>query len=99
MGRTTLEMGIDSAVINFNAGSSRIIDVMKEYGIQDGYYTNVFCMKKDEERIEECNRKVKRVKHHVRGIELYEKGLQTKKKKRRELFMELACVTLKRFMF
>ena len=57
VGRTTLEMGVDSAVINFNAGSSRIIDVMKEYGIQDGYYTNVFCCKKDEERIKECNRK------------------------------------------
>ena len=46
MGRTTLEMGVDSAVINFNAGSSRIIDVTKDYGIQDGYYTNVFFAKR-----------------------------------------------------
>ena len=40
VGHTTLGMGIASAVINFNAGASCVLNVMKEYGIQDGHYTN-----------------------------------------------------------
>ena len=57
VGRTTLEMGIDSAVINFNDGASSILNVMKEYGLQDGHYASTFCGKKDEGRIKECFRK------------------------------------------
>ena len=50
---------------------------MKEYGIQDGHYTNIFCGKKDEGRIKECFRKqVKRVKRLEIDIELHEKGLK-----------------------
>ena len=46
VGRTTLEMGIDSAVINFNDGASSILNVMIEYGLQDGHYASTFCGKK-----------------------------------------------------
>ena len=47
---------MNSAVINFNTGASRVLNIM-EYGIQDGHYTNIFCGKKDEGRIKECFRK------------------------------------------
>ena len=47
----------NSAVINFNTGASCVLNVMKEYGIQDGHYANIFCAKKDEGRIKECFRK------------------------------------------
>ena len=57
VGCTTLEMRIDSAVINFNTGASCVLYIMKEYGIQDGHYTNIFCGKKDEGRIKKCFRK------------------------------------------
>ena len=57
VGRTTLEMGMNSAVINFNTGASCVLNVMKEYGIQDGHYTNIFCAKKGGGRIKECFRK------------------------------------------
>ena len=55
--RTTLEMGVDSAVINFNDGANRIPAVIKDYGLREGEFTNIFCMKKDESRIKERNRK------------------------------------------
>ena len=42
----SLEMRIDSAVINFNDGASSILNVMKEYGLQDGHYASTFCGKK-----------------------------------------------------
>ena len=53
VGRTTLGMGIDSAVINFNTGANFVLNVMTEYGIRDGHYTNIFCGKKDEGQIKE----------------------------------------------
>ena len=46
VGRTTLEMGIDSAVINFNDGAGSILNVMKEYGLQDGHYASTLWKKK-----------------------------------------------------
>ena len=57
IGHTTLGLGIDSAVININTGTSCELNVMKEYDIQDGHYTNILCGKKDEGRIKECFRK------------------------------------------
>ena len=55
------------------------LNVMKEYGIQDGHYTNIFCGKKDEGRIKECFRK-QRVKRLEKGIdlEIHEKGFDIK---------------------
>ena len=57
VGRSTLEMGVDSAIISFNFGASRLLDVFKEYGLQDALYTNTFCRKKDISRINESCRK------------------------------------------
>ena len=55
--RTTLEIGVDSAIINFNSGATRVIDVMKDYGLAQVYYTKKFCTKKDSVRIKESMRK------------------------------------------
>ena len=57
-------MGVDSAVINFNAGLSRVLDVVEDYGLGKGEFATtgynpatMFCRKKDDSRIKECNRK------------------------------------------
>ena len=57
MFRTTLEIGVDSAIINFNSGATRVIDVMKDYGLAEAYYTKKLCTKKDSHRITESIRK------------------------------------------
>lgn len=44
--KPTLIMGVDSAVINFNAGVSRILDVFTDYGLDQGSYAASFCQKK-----------------------------------------------------
>ena len=58
VGRTTLEMGVHSAIISSNCGASSILDVTREYGLQDGAYVDKFCHKKDELRVKESNHKV-----------------------------------------
>ena len=50
-------MDVDSAVINFNAGLSRVLYVVKDYGLRKGEFATMFCRKKDDSRIKECNRK------------------------------------------
>ena len=57
VGRSTLEMGVDSAIISFNFGESRLLDVFKEYGLQDALYTNTFCRKMGISRIKESCQK------------------------------------------
>ena len=67
VGRSTSETGVDSAIISFNFGASRLLDVFKEYGLQDTLYTNTFRRKKDISRIKESCRNesdVIRVNHH-----------------------------------
>ena len=49
-------MGVDSAIISFNFGASRLLDVFKEYGLQDTLYINTFCRKKDISRIKESDK-------------------------------------------
>ena len=55
--KSTLVMSVDSAVINFNEGVSRILDVLDDYGLPKGDFTSVFCRNKDICRIKECDRK------------------------------------------
>ena len=50
-------MGVDSAIINFYAGLSRVLDVAEEYGLRKGEFASMFCRKKDDSRMKECNRK------------------------------------------
>ena len=55
--RPTLVMGVDSAVINFNAGLSCVLYVVEDYGLRKGEFSTMFCRKKDNSQIKECNRK------------------------------------------
>jgi len=55
--KSTLIMSVDSAIIDFNEGISRILDVLDDYGLAKGDFSSAFCRKKDIHRIKECDRK------------------------------------------
>ena len=55
--RFTLEIGVCSAVINFNSGSPGIIKVLENCGISPGHFTKLFCEQKDRNRVANMNRK------------------------------------------
>ena len=46
--RNVIEMGVASAVINFNDGNCDILNLFTNAGMQAGYFTKMFCLKKDE---------------------------------------------------
>ena len=41
-----LEIGVCSAVLNFNSGSAGIINVLQDVGVLVGHFTKIFCDKK-----------------------------------------------------
>ena len=51
VGRVTLEIGVASAVLNFNDGSSRVLNVLNPLKIEPGKFTTEFCGKRDSERV------------------------------------------------
>ena len=51
VGRATLEIGVASAVLNFNDGSSRVLNVLNSLKIEPGKFTTEFCGKRDSERV------------------------------------------------
>ena len=55
VGRETLEMGVSSAVICFNDGSKDILDVMRECQLDPGYFTELFVVQRDNQRIKIIN--------------------------------------------
>ena len=55
VGRTTLAMGVASAVISFNDGACGILNIMKEYGLEVGKYCSDFCVSCDTKRIKEMD--------------------------------------------
>ena len=55
--RNVLEMGVSFAVNNFNDGNCGILNVFKNAGIDTGYFTKQFCLRKDECRIQRMNKK------------------------------------------
>ena len=55
--RNVLEMGVASAVINFNDGNCGILNVFVNACLETGYFTKSFCIKKDETRIQRMNKK------------------------------------------
>ena len=58
VGGKTLELGISSAVINFNDGATGFANrVMKDLCPVDGQFTLKFCEKADIDRVKECDRK------------------------------------------
>ena len=58
IGGKTLELGISSAVINFNDGATGFANrVMKDLCLVDGQFTSKFCEKAYIDRVKECDRK------------------------------------------
>ena len=49
--KNTIEIGVASAVINFNDGSTEILNVMRNLKIEPGDYAEQFCVKNDQKRI------------------------------------------------
>ena len=96
VGRSTLEMGVDSAVISFNFGASRLLDVLKEYGLKE---FGLLCIPTHFvakwtylESRKVVRKKAIREKHHGNDWELCGKDLGTRKKKGSDLFMDLVSV-------
>ena len=50
-------MGVASAVINFNDGNCGILNVFTNAGMQAGYFTKMFCLKKDESQKQRMDKK------------------------------------------
>ena len=56
VGRKVFEIGICSAIVNFNVGATSFLaDVRKKLCLVDGNFTRVFCHKADMDRINKCN--------------------------------------------
>ena len=51
VGRETLETGVTSTVLNFNDGSSGVLNVLNSLKIEPGKFTTEFCGKRDSERV------------------------------------------------
>ena len=57
VGKTTIEIGVASAVLNFNDGSTSILDVITSLKMDPGYFTKQYCVSNDERRICSMERK------------------------------------------
>ena len=55
--RYVSEVGVCSAVLNFNSGSAGIINVLKNVRVLAGHFTNIFCEKKDSVRVKKMDHK------------------------------------------
>ena len=51
VGRATLEIGVASDVLNFNDGSSGVLNVLNSLKIEPGKFNTEFCGKRDSERV------------------------------------------------
>ena len=51
VGCATLEIGVASAVLKFNDGSSGVLNVLNSLKIEPGKFTTEFCGKRDSERV------------------------------------------------
>ena len=55
--RWTFEIGVCSAILNFNSGCAAIIQVLESAGCEDEYFTRKFRQSRDQTRILNMNRK------------------------------------------
>ena len=58
VGPYVLEMGVCSAVLSFNSGTSAMLRIFEELGMTSGYYARKFCNMKNENRINKMERKM-----------------------------------------
>ena len=57
VGKSTLEMGVASPVINFNHGQSGILKLMENLSMNPGEYLLRYCKERDNTRIKEMEKK------------------------------------------
>ena len=71
VGAYALEMGVCSAIMNFNSGACRMLDAIKHLQLRLGKYTKDFVAKTDVKRINKMKRKMTIVgRQIVKGNEL-----------------------------
>ena len=58
VGRYVLEMGVCSAILHFNSGATKKVDIMKQLGVCAGHFTKEFCLVKNNNRIKNMKRKM-----------------------------------------
>ena len=62
-------MGVVSGVINFNDGNFGILNVFINAGMETGYFTKSFCIKKDETRMnKKTNEQTKKQRKRLRAL-------------------------------
>ena len=87
--RNVLEMGVASAVINFNDGNCGILNVFTNDGMQAVYFTKMFCLKKDESRIQRMDKKTnKQTKQQRKRLTVIRKNIVDKNKEKEGVFYE-----------
>ena len=58
IGPYVLEMGVCSAALSFNSGTSAMLRIFEELGMTSDYYTRKYCKMKNEKRINKMERKM-----------------------------------------
>ena len=87
--RNILEMGVSSAVINFNGGNCGILNAFKNVGIDAGYFTKQFCLRKDEFHIQRMNQKAnEQSKMQRKKLRAISKNYIDKNKEKERVFYE-----------
>ena len=43
--KQTLQVGVCSAIVNFNSGMNGVISVLRDLGMASGHFTMAFCLK------------------------------------------------------
>ena len=81
MGKYIIEIGISSAIINFNDGASGMHTVLKNLRLHDGYFTNLYSKQHDTSRVKVADRKSTLItKQRRKKLRAIRKGFQDKKK-------------------
>ena len=80
-------MGVSSAAINFNNGNCTILNAFKNKGVDAGYFTKQFCLRKDESRIQKMNKKAnEQSKMERKKLRAIRKNYIDKNKKKEGVF-------------
>ena len=88
--RNVFEVGVLSAVINFNYGNCGILNVFKNVGIDAGYFTIKFCPRKEESRIQRKNKNDnEQSKMQRKKLRAIRKNYIYKNKEKKTFFMKL----------
>ena len=82
-------MGVASAVISFNDRNCDILNVFSNAGMQAGYFTKMFCLKKYESRIQRMDKKTnKQMKQQRKKLRAIRKKFVDTNKEKKSVFYE-----------